>query len=114
MRVTGAADGEYTYALSLKPLGRVRADDAVQHVGDLCIVVAADSVEKLRGATIDWSEDPPRSGFKVINPNKPPPPRALPTLPDEHVPGRPAASAGPRPAPMPRWRQASTATSPAG
>jgi Fe/S biogenesis protein NfuA len=82
VRVTGQADGEYVCALSLEPLAKVRASDTMQHEGDLAIVVAGDSVAKLRGATIDWSQDPLHSGFVVVNPNKPPPPPlALPTLP---------------------------------
>jgi len=82
VRVTGQTDGKYVCALSLEPLAKVRASDTVQHEGDLAIVVANDSVAKLRGATVDWSEDRLRSGFVVINPNKPPsPPFALPTLP---------------------------------
>jgi len=82
VRVTGEADDKYLCALSLEPLAKVRASDTVQHEGDLAIVVAHDSVAKLRGATVDWSEDRLHSGFVVINPNKPPSqPLALPTLP---------------------------------
>jgi Fe/S biogenesis protein NfuA len=82
VRVTGAADGEYVCALSLEPQAKVRASDTLQDEGDLTIVVANDSADKLRGATVDWSEDPLHSGFVVLNPNKPPPPPlALPTLP---------------------------------
>ena len=82
VRVTGAADGEYVSALSLEPAAKVRASDTVQHEGDLPIVVVEDSVEKLRGATVDWSENRLGGGFVVVNPNKPPPPLlALPTLP---------------------------------
>ena len=82
VRVTGAADGKYVCALSLEPLIKVRTGDTVQHEGDLAIVVAGDSVARLRGATVDWSEDPLHNGFVVVNPNKPPPPpTALPTLP---------------------------------
>jgi Fe/S biogenesis protein NfuA len=79
--VTGAAGGEYTVALSLEPLARPRPTDSVEQLDDLVIVVAGDSVELLRGATIDWSEAPPSSGFRVLNPNKPPAPQALPLLP---------------------------------
>jgi Fe/S biogenesis protein NfuA len=82
VKVTGEADGEYVHALSLEPATKVRPSDTVQHEGDLAIVVADHSVEKLRGATIDWSEDPLHTGFVVLNPNKPPPaPVSLPTLP---------------------------------
>jgi Fe/S biogenesis protein NfuA len=100
VRVTGAADGEYVCALSLEPLAKVRAGDTVQHEGDLAIVVAGDSVAKLRGATVDWSENPLRSGFAVVNPNKPPPPPlALPTLPMS--PGAGPAGRPPGPPPTP-------------
>jgi Fe/S biogenesis protein NfuA len=100
VRVTGEADGEYTHALSLEPVTKVRASDTVQHEGDLAIVVADHSVEKLRGATIDWNEDPLHTGFVVLNPNKPPPaPVFLPTLPMS--PGAGPASPGPPPSMTP-------------
>ncbi|MGH2882322.1 MAG: hypothetical protein ACRDPA_06435, partial [Solirubrobacteraceae bacterium] len=80
VRVTGTADGEYVCALSLEPQAQIRSGDTVQHEGDLAIVVADDSIEKLRGATVDWSENRLGGGFVVVNPNKPvPPPLALPT-----------------------------------
>ncbi len=91
VRVSGSADGEYSCALSLDPLSLAGSADLIQHEGDLPIVVAADSVEKLRGATIDWREDPPRSGFVVLNPNKPPRPFALPVLPMS-LPAQPAGA----------------------
>ena len=81
VRVTGSADGEYTCALSLDPISLAGSDDLLQNADDLVIVVDAASIEKLRGATIDWLEDPPRSGFTVTNPNKPRPAFALPVLP---------------------------------
>ena len=95
LRVTGSTDGEYNCALSLDPVSLAGSDDLVQHEGDLPIVVAADSVEKLRGATIDWREDPPRSGFIVVSPNKPPRPHALPVLPMS-LPADSGGSPGPR------------------
>jgi len=81
VRVTGAAGGEYTCVLSLDPVSLAGSRDIVQAEGDLLIVAPADGVEKLRGATIDWREDPPRSGFVVVNPNKPRVPLTLPVLP---------------------------------
>ncbi len=95
VRVTGSTNGEYSCALSLDPVSLAGSGDLVQNEGDLPIVVAADSVEKLRGATIDWREDPPRSGFIVVNPNKPPRPLALPVLPMS-LPANPAGASGAR------------------
>jgi Fe/S biogenesis protein NfuA len=96
VKVTGEADGEYVYALSLEPVAKVRASDAVQHEGDLAIVVAGESVEKLRGATIDWSDDLLHTGFVVLNPNKPsPPPVFLPTLPMSPAAGPAVPGPGP-------------------
>jgi Fe/S biogenesis protein NfuA len=104
VRVTGAADGEYVCALSLEPQAQIRASDTVQHDGDLTIVVASDSVAKLRGATVDWSENRLGGGFVVANPNKPaPPPLALPTLPMTPGAGRPGPPPGP-PRPSPTGR----------
>ena len=101
VRVTDAADGEYVCALSLEPQAQIRSGDTVQHEGDLAIVVAGDSVDKLRGATVDWSENRLGGGFVVVNPNKPtPPPLALPTLPMSPGAGRPGPPPGPpRPSP---------------
>ena len=100
VRVTGEADGKYVCALSLEPLAKVRAGDTVQQEGDLAIVIANDSVVKLRGATVDWSEDRLHSGFVVINPNKPAPaPVVLPTLPMS--PGTGSAVRPPPPPTMP-------------
>jgi Fe/S biogenesis protein NfuA len=105
VRVSGTAEGEYTYALTLNPRSGAREDDAVQDGGDLVIVIAGGSIEKLRGATIDWIETPLHSGFQVINPNKPTAFGALPTLPMSMspgpaagFPGRPPGGSG-RPAP---------------
>jgi Fe/S biogenesis protein NfuA len=96
VRVTGAADGEYVCALSLEPQAQIRPSDTVQHERDLAIVVPGDSVAKLRGATVDWSQDPLHSGFVVVNPNKPAPtPLALPTLPMSPGAGRAVRPPGP-------------------
>ena len=100
VRVTGSANGEYSCQLSLDPVSLAGSDDLIQHEGDLPIMVAADSVEKLRGATIDWREDPPPSGFIVVNPNKPRAAFALPVLPMS-LPADPAAASGARTPPAP-------------
>ena len=73
VEVTGFQGGEWTYNISLKPLDQAAPGDSVQQENELAIVVPAADVEKLDGATIDWSDDLMRGGLMVINPNKPSP-----------------------------------------
>jgi Fe/S biogenesis protein NfuA len=93
VRINGTADGEYVSALTLGTETQIRSGDVVQHEGDLRIVVARDHVEKLSGATVDWSDNRLGGGFVVLNPNKPQPPAlVLPTLPMSPGVGRPGPS----------------------
>jgi Fe/S biogenesis protein NfuA len=73
VEVTGVQSGEWTYNISLKPLDGAGPDDSLQYADDLGIVVPAADVEKLRGATVDWSDDLMSGGLLVVNPNKPDP-----------------------------------------
>ncbi|HZK16505.1 MAG TPA: NifU family protein [Solirubrobacterales bacterium] len=97
VEVSGVSDGEYVYKISLNALHVARQDDVVQRHGDLAIVVPESSVEKLRGATIDWSQGLEQSGLALVNPNKPPAPAELPMMsppmaPTASPPMAPAAS----------------------
>src|SRR3954462_11556657 len=71
--VTGVQGGEWTYNMSLKPLDQAGPDDAVEHEGDLAVVVPARDLDALHGATIDWSDDLMRGGLTIDNPNTPSP-----------------------------------------
>jgi Fe/S biogenesis protein NfuA len=73
VEVTGVQNGEWTYNISLKPLDGAGPDDSLQYSDDLGVVVAEADVEKLRGATVDWSDDLMSGGLLVVNPNKPDP-----------------------------------------
>jgi Fe/S biogenesis protein NfuA len=74
LEVTGVAGGEYSYAMSLKPLASAGPYDAVLRFGDLPVVVPESSFEQVRGATIDWSDDPfGGGGLRLDNPNSPSP-----------------------------------------
>lgn len=73
VEVTGIKGGEWTYNISLKPVDAAGPDDSLEYAGDLGIVVPAADVERLRGATVDWSEDLMAGGLMVLNPNKPDP-----------------------------------------
>src|SRR5947209_13998105 len=73
VEVTGVSGPDYAYNMTLKPLDAAADDDHVEHADDLAIVVPAADVDKLRGATIDWSDDLTSGGLFLLNPNKPTP-----------------------------------------
>ena len=73
VEVTGVQNGEWTYNISLKPLDGAGPDDSLQYSGDLGIVVPEADIDKLQGATVDWSDDLMSGGLLVVNPNKPDP-----------------------------------------
>lgn len=75
LEVTGSSANQWTCSLSLKPLDAAAPYDAVVRHRDLPIVVPECDFEKVRGATIDWLDDPfGGGGLRVDNPNTPSPP----------------------------------------
>jgi Fe/S biogenesis protein NfuA len=73
VEVTGIKNGEWTYNISLKPVDAAGPDDSLEYADELGVVIPDADVDKLRGATVDWSEDLMSGGLMVINPNKPDP-----------------------------------------
>ena len=74
LEVTGSSANEWTCSLSLKPLDAAAPYDAVVRQRDLAIVVPERDFDKVRGATIDWLDDPfGAHGLRVDNPNTPSP-----------------------------------------
>ena len=62
---------EFSYDLSLHELSAVDADDAVYEAGGLTVIVPADSVVNLTGATLDVPANPLQGGLVIRNPNRP-------------------------------------------
>jgi Fe/S biogenesis protein NfuA len=74
LEVTGTSANQWTCSLALKPLDAAEPYDAVIRHRDLAIVVPECDFEKVRGATIDWLDDPfGGGGLRVDNPNTPSP-----------------------------------------
>ena len=74
LEVTGTSANRWSHSLSLKPLDAAAPYDAIVRHRDLAIVVPERDFDKVRGATIDWTEDPfGTSGLRVDNPNTPSP-----------------------------------------
>src|SRR5918997_6702298 len=74
LEVSGTSGNQWVCKLSLKPLDAAAPHDAIIRHRDLAIVVPECDFEKVRGATIDWLDDPFRGGgLRVHNPNTPSP-----------------------------------------
>jgi len=73
LEVSGSANGVYTYDLWFGPIGGIATGDACQFEGDLTIVVPAGSVDRVRGARLDVSEQAGEPGLVIVNANTPPP-----------------------------------------
>ena len=79
LEVTGTSANQWTASIALKPLDAAAPYDAVVRHRDLAIVVPECDFDKVRGATIDWLDDPfGTSGLRVDNPNTPSPAIAAP------------------------------------
>ena len=74
LEVTGTSANQWTCSLALKPLDAAAPYDAVVRQRDLAIVIPERDFDKVRGATIDWLDDPfGAHGLRVDNPNTPSP-----------------------------------------
>ena len=74
LEVTGTSGNQWTCSIALKPLDAAAPYDAVVRQRDLAIVVPERDFDKVRGATIDWLDDPfGAGGLRVDNPNTPSP-----------------------------------------
>jgi Fe/S biogenesis protein NfuA len=74
LEVTGSSGNQWKCSLSLKPLDAAALHDAVIRHRDLAIVIPECDFEKVRGATIDWIDNPfGGGGLRVDNPNTPSP-----------------------------------------
>jgi len=70
--VTGSRGPEYTYDLTFEPLAEAEETDVVYQQGELPVLVPADSIDSLQGATLDLPGDG-QGGLVLRNPNRPDP-----------------------------------------
>lgn len=73
IEVVGSSGVEYAYDLAFEPLADVAEGDSVVVTEGLPVVVPADSVDKLRGATLDLPANANQGGLVIRNPNRPDP-----------------------------------------
>jgi Fe/S biogenesis protein NfuA len=73
LEITGTRGVEYTYDLSFDPLADADPEDLISDHDGLPVIVAAASVDQLRGATLDLPSDAEQGGLVLRNPNRPDP-----------------------------------------
>ena len=72
VRIVGTRGVEYDYDLSLENIDEIEPDATTYAVGDLTVVIPADSVDDMRGSTLDIPSNPMQGGLVIRNPNRPP------------------------------------------
>jgi Fe/S biogenesis protein NfuA len=82
LEVRGVQAGVFAYDLYFQSLADVGGDDAVHRADELVVVVPADSVARLQGARLEWSDEG-AGGLVLVNPNTPPAAEAAPGVPPE-------------------------------
>jgi len=71
--VTGIRGPEYTYDLTFEPMAEAEDTDVLYHQGELPVLVPADSMDSLQGATLDLPSTDGAGGLVLRNPNRPDP-----------------------------------------
>jgi len=80
--VRGVQAGSFVYDLYFQAASDADERDARHTQGDFEVIVPAASVERLRGARLEWSEEG-EGGLVLVNPNAPTPEEAAPGVPPE-------------------------------
>ncbi|MGA0237121.1 MAG: NifU family protein [Acidimicrobiales bacterium] len=73
VEVTGISGVDYTYDLSLEPVAEAADDDHVHMIDGLAVIIPANSVDSMRGATLDLPSVAGQGGLVIRNPNRPNP-----------------------------------------
>ncbi len=72
LEVRGVQHAQFVYDLYFQSATDAGDDDAVFEDGDLTVVVPKESVDRLRGARLEWSAEG-EGGLVLVNPNTPAP-----------------------------------------
>ena len=83
IEITGIQGAQFSYDLAFGPIAEAKADDVVEHHGELVVIVAGKDVENLRGATLAMSTNPAAPGLAMNNPNGPSPAVSIDEVPGD-------------------------------
>lgn len=73
VEIIGVAGTEFSYDLSFAPIAEMDEFDDLSVQDGLTIVVAGESIDRMRGATLDLPSTPGQGGLIIRNPNRPDP-----------------------------------------
>ncbi len=73
VEIIGESGVEYQYDLAFDAIAEAQEGDHVYEIGDLSIIIEANSIENIRGATLDLPSNPSQGGLVIRNPNRPDP-----------------------------------------
>jgi Fe/S biogenesis protein NfuA len=82
LEVRGVQEGSFIYDLYFQAISDADDGDVRHAQEELEIVIPSGSVDRLRGARLEWSEDG-GGGLVLVNPNLPTPEEASPSVPPE-------------------------------
>src|ERR1700727_2366471 len=82
LEVRGVQEGSFVYDLYFQAVSDAGEGDARDQQDELVVVVPEASVDRLRGARLEWSEDG-GGGLVLVNPNTPTVEEANPGVPPE-------------------------------
>jgi Fe/S biogenesis protein NfuA len=82
LEVRGVQAGSFVYDLYFQAASDADEGDVRTTQEELAIIVPADSVDRLRGARLEWSEDN-GGGLVLVNPNTPAPEEVAPNVPSD-------------------------------
>ena len=103
IEVTGVRGADFTYDLAFEPLAEADDDDHRYDDRGLTVVIPADSVANLRGATLDLPSASGQGGLVLRNPNRPETPQLGDAIElTRHARGEGAPAARPAGQPGPR------------
>lgn len=76
VEIIGTQGNDYAYDLYFDDPAQASAEDTVIPGDDITVVIPSDSIELLRGSSLDMSRDLLNPQLVILNPNKPPSPSA--------------------------------------
>ena len=71
VEIIGTSGADFSYDLTFDSIAEAPADATVYEVAGLTLIIPANSVENLTGATLDLPSNPMQGGLVIRNPNKP-------------------------------------------